>query len=133
MTTGASVRLSTPRRGGRIEHLTRRLSIFMITILILSSGLVLADLVGGRHPQATTGAWVLWEERVVGDTREWRIARVTQPFAGKPACERAASDQNDSEFSRLLVSDEPAEKILRALANFSCLPDSVDPRGPKGK
>jgi hypothetical protein len=113
------------------RRLTQWLSIVTIAVFALTLGLVLADFVIGRHPQATTGAWVLWEERVVGDAREWRV--ISPPYEGRPACERAASDQNDSEFSRLLVSDEPADKILRALANFSCFPDTLDPRGPKGK
>ena len=115
-----------------MERLTRWLSVITLGVFTLSIGLLLADFVIGRHPQATTGTWVLWEERVVGDTREWRIAGVNQPFEGKPACERAATDQNDSEFTRLLGSDEPAEKVLRALVNFTCLPDTVDPRGAKG-
>jgi hypothetical protein len=104
-----------------------------IATLVLSIGVLLAAFGIRLHPQGTTGTWVLWEQRAVGDTREWRIAGVNQPFQGKPACERAASDQNHSEFTRLLAPDEPAVTILRALANFTCLPDTVDPREAKGK
>jgi hypothetical protein len=114
-------------------RLTQWLSIVTVAVFVLGIGLLLADSEIRRSPLGETGRWVLWEERIIGNTREWRIAGVNQPFEGKPACERAASDQNDSEFTRLLATNEPAVTILRALANFTCLPDTVDPREPKGK
>ena len=75
---------------------------------------------------------VLWEERPLR-SGQWRIATVLQPsFDRKLSCEERARTENNSEFDRLHGA-QPGEKLSPPSAIFKCLPDTVDPRGPKGK
>ena len=70
-------------------------------------------------------AWVLWEERPI-KSGQWRIATTSaSTFEAKRSCEDTAATANSSETSRVQGSEPPSL--------FRCLPDTVDPREPKGK
>jgi hypothetical protein len=65
------------------------------------------------------GAWVLW-----GQTQDpWGAVAVVRLGGGlsREACEQ---ERNNRE-------KDPPEALR--MAAYSCLPDTVDPRGPKGK
>jgi hypothetical protein len=74
-------------------------------------------------------AWVLWSEMPPGSGR-WRLADTLQvAFERKAECDRALSDLNDA---RALSADEVATKGGSVPPAFHvCLPESIDPRGPK--
>jgi hypothetical protein len=72
-------------------------------------------------------AWVLWSQY---DPDQWSAeAAFSRADGGQPACHRAIEDliQRTAENPR---ATQAAERIhLR----HTCLPDTVDPRAPKGK
>jgi hypothetical protein len=70
-------------------------------------------------------AWVLWVDRFNGPAK----AQVTMPldgFKSKDECVRAQEAREKREEG----SRKREPNIERY---FTCLPDTVDPRGPKGK
>jgi len=74
-------------------------------------------------------AWVLWVE----ESNHWSIARAAQiAFAKKAECDRAASEENDKQF-KLLIEKRTTGQSGVSQGPIRCLPDTVDPRGPKGK
>ena len=74
-------------------------------------------------------AWVLWSETPPGSGR-WRLADTLQvAFERKAECDRAVSDLHDA---RALSADEVATKGGSVPpAFYVCLPESIDPRGPR--
>lgn len=74
-------------------------------------------------------AWVMWSEAPPGSGL-WRLADGVQvAFERRADCERAVSDLHSA---RALSADEAATKGHAVPPAFwVCLPDSVDPRGPK--
>jgi hypothetical protein len=76
-------------------------------------------------------AWVLWNEAPPGSGR-WKLAdAMWVAFERKADCERVVSDLHDA---RALSADEAATKGQEVPpAFYVCLPDTVDPRGPKLK
>ena len=74
-------------------------------------------------------AWVLWSEAPPGSGR-WQLADALQvAFERRTDCERAASDLLDA---RAVAAAEAATKGQPLASVFwACLPDSIDPRGPK--
>jgi hypothetical protein len=85
-------------------------------------------------------AWVLWE------TTSWPTKKTsTEPVRGytaKPDCDQALSDALARLTSSpgVIVNKDP--KLQEAFVimgkattgyRYTCLPDTVDPRGPKGK
>ena len=71
-------------------------------------------------------AWVLWVEEPVGSNR-WSLASRTA-FERKREC-----DEVQRTLTETLI--EASKRKLRAPTSqpYTCLPDTVDPRGPKGK
>jgi hypothetical protein len=68
-------------------------------------------------------AWVLWVEEPVGSNR-WSLASRTA-FERKRECD---------EVQRTLTETRIEASKRKLLAQtYRCLPDTVDPRGPKGK
>jgi hypothetical protein len=72
------------------------------------------------------GAWVLWYR--VTDMKTWSVDPYVpvDSFATKEQCGRAA-DEGHREAQAAL------KRGGTLLISYSCLPDTVDPRGPKGK
>lgn len=80
-------------------------------------------------PAAAECAWVLWSETPAG-SGTWSLANnIRIAFEKKGDCEREAGDAMEA---RALSADEAATRAARVPAVFFvCLPDTVDPRGPK--
>jgi hypothetical protein len=73
-------------------------------------------------------AWVLWASSVSSATGEevWAmILAYSAAEGGQPECDRFAEKRN-----KALENDERTKRSMRRLV---CLPDTVDPPGPKGK
>jgi len=91
-------------------------------------------------------AWVLWEEwfSIVGDSvasaKEWEIVGAVDTVA---TCTRVAGDAAKDRTRRWgnavattkIEGNQVTIQSATALFNYRyvCLPDTVDPRGPKGK
>ena len=68
--------------------------------------------------------WVLWVEAPVGSD-QWSVARIASPrFTARETCEDKARELNDLERSIATMQRSTGE----ARDQFSCLPDTVDPR-----
>src|SRR5690348_11550962 len=75
-------------------------------------------------------AWVLWQEQPVG-SNQWRLAHTTQiAFETKNACEFVAKGAFENQAR--VLEEKAGREDLPALMFFTCLPDTVDPRGAKG-
>ena len=75
-------------------------------------------------------AWVLWQESESGSGRWALDSGVEVSFSAKADCEK----QRDARFefvARMQEQESPSRHS--ATPFFLCLPDTVDPRGPKGK
>ena len=95
-------------------RVTWRTSVFVALCLLTSSATAHAEC-----------AWVLWEERPL-KSGEWRLATTTaSTFETKRSCDDTAAATNTSEARRAPASEPPSL--------FRCLPDTVDPRGPKAR
>ncbi len=123
-------------------QLARR-ALLLVALLLASAGTASAE-----------GAWVLWWETSVFASEDGRIVRVLHEpwdifdsYESKGGCEAAVKEKeaaNPSRLMRALVEmsivpekRSPRERLaLRPdsswMVNFRCLPDTVDPRGPKG-
>jgi hypothetical protein len=68
--------------------------------------------------------WVMWVEEPAGSD-QWSVAHIAAPrFDTREACEKRATELNDLERSIATMQRSTGE----ARDQFSCLPDTVDPR-----
>jgi hypothetical protein len=87
-------------------------------------------------------AWVLWEETIASAASTTpRAGLSTQPLGRKSVCRQKMTET----MTRLVEKKEKTHKFRSATTlevvapletyfiRFVCLPDTVDPRGPKGK
>ena len=79
-------------------------------------------------------AWVLWEQI---NTQPWSMK---DGFADTDSCQRALRSGVRKSVSRYPGSEDSGGNSAvikkasgRFTLTFACLPDTVDPRGPKGK
>jgi hypothetical protein len=84
-------------------------------------------------------AWVLWGQSVQGGKKpEWPIS---EAYQDQPACEagmrdiidlfrRSASKMYEIVGESMVIVHQDGKLIISF--SFSCLPDTVDPRSPKG-
>ena len=71
-------------------------------------------------------AWVLWQSSVIAGEEQWSVVSAYSPSGGdEDACKQAAARFNRRGEQK---SDIPGRLYVHV-----CLPDTVDPRGPKGK
>jgi hypothetical protein len=73
-------------------------------------------------------AWIVWASSVLPSTGDqvWSvIGAYSEAEGGKAACDAFTDKRN-----KATAHDERAKRAMR---NLVCLPDTVDPRGPKGK
>jgi len=78
-------------------------------------------------------AWVLWMESPV-HSKQWSLRYPYDPpaFDTKKECDRAAQHAEATQASGLTDATKRGLP-LEARSWYVCLPDAVDPRGPKGK
>ena len=127
-------------------RLTRRAVLLPVAFYLLTSAET-------AHAEC---AWVLWNDEARLDYGTNTESRFWHPIAGvsrKPDCEARLRQEieqvthpdnppkdvlfkvhGDAVQVLYVRSDKPAEKIARIQTfRYVCLPDTVDPRGPKGK
>ena len=121
--------------GQRIERLNWWLLAFTVAICVLTVVLLLVELGVLRRPheQATSTAWVLWQSTISPSGEEnWLINfAFSREEGGKSMCEDARS-KREKELKTQVETDY--KKTGKAyFYSLTCLPDTVDPRAPKGK
>jgi hypothetical protein len=109
----------------------RRLSRLCVVVVVLTLSLFPAL----TPTQAWADcAWILWQEqRRVGTSWQERPFVFEQAYATRESCEQSraaanaiAGSDNDAKAAGRL----PDDGIRRV---YQCVPDTIDPRGPKGK
>jgi len=75
-------------------------------------------------------AWVLWSRATSIERNQF----VTTPVTGFPTSQECASRASDLDLSELTEDERMKVRALGILSlDYTCLPETVDPRGPKGK
>lgn len=72
-------------------------------------------------------AWVLWLQTVTLEGTTWDYS---EAYTTKDECSKIAHDYNQGRTSS---SKHPRDRGTITSVGYRCVPDSVDPRGPKGK
>jgi hypothetical protein len=102
------------------------------------SGVTVIGLLAWAATASADCAWVLWQEtdRIgSGKPAEWTpvSANPTEPACGDAVVTKIESLRHNKkmrvENNTALLREGPLSAQLR----YICLPDTVDPRGPKGK
>jgi hypothetical protein len=76
-------------------------------------------------------AWVLWVEEPMGSKR-WDLSASRAAFVTKPDCDRAAQLAQNT-LAAAMAQAAKQKTPPPTSATYTCLPDTVDPRGSKGK
>ena len=76
-------------------------------------------------------AWVLWSRATVTERNQFVMRLV--PVTGFPTSQECES--RASELSKVTEAEKTTMREVMGVQslNYTCLPDTVDPRGPKGK
>jgi len=124
---------SATQLGKRIERLNWWLLAFTVAICLLTVVLLLVELGVMRRPheQATSTAWVLWQLTISpnGEDHTRAVFAFSREEGSKSVCERARSEREKELKAQV---DKDYEKTGKAyFYSLTCLPDTVDPRGPK--
>jgi hypothetical protein len=94
---------------------------------IMGAGLAIVLLASACTASAEC-AWVLWQQLVAQD-QLGNVKKPYEPLAGQYGVMHAYRDQDGCEAAlRGSVKAKPEGRGL-----LICLPDTIDPRGPKGK
>jgi hypothetical protein len=81
-------------------------------------------------------AWVLWQRAIRVEPQPEPLGTVPiSAYASKDECERAGRHEVQAAVAlgHRSSSDGLGVRIDDMIAEYRCLPDTVDPRGPKGK
>jgi len=94
-----------------------------------ASLLLALSLLASAATASAEGAWVLWRQSISGPEESWfpqeAHTNVSECMAGEAVQNRAEE--------RIRGQTPPAERQMRPAFSYVCLPDTVDPRGPKSK
>lgn len=77
-------------------------------------------------------AWVLWQERPK-HSHQWDLSYNRSAFGTKKECDEAARIANDIEMQAFIEASKHRSLVPERTVLYTCLPDTFDPRGPKGK
>jgi hypothetical protein len=77
-------------------------------------------------PASAECAWVLWLSKWDEKANEYRYAYVNT-FTTKPGCD------NDAAFRNRNIKEAREKDRVPSVGTLQCVPDTIDPRGPKGK
>ena len=104
-------------------------SCIVIILLSLSARL--------RSPAYAESAWVLWTAHHASQKTYWQWE---DAFAGRVPClqvldrkQKAFGRDRAHRTSEAIVVVDPAAGVLGEGFEYHCLPETVDPRWPKGK
>ena|SRR5262244_3530538 len=104
---------------------------------MMRSGLILIAVVLYLVVPAATAsaecAWVLWIESPA-DSKNWQPSWGFGPaFSTKADCERRLLEASTAMIRQRADEQQRLGRIMSPMDYRVCLPDTVDPRGPKGK
>jgi hypothetical protein len=104
---------------------------FTVAICALTVIVVLAELgvMKRRHEQVTGAAWVLWIT-LPSPSEPTDFNRILEAFEKKAECD-AAKKKLDTERREEFLRGKEGDPV--PARRYHCLPDTVDPRGAKGK
>ncbi len=102
-----------------IRH-TRRASVLIAFCVLTSAATASAEC-----------AWVLWTERPTRSD-QWSLSGTRGAFETKKECDQAARIGNEVE-AKALGAAQKQRRTPEPSALYTCFPDTVDPRGSKGK
>jgi hypothetical protein len=71
-------------------------------------------------------AWVLWFTKWDNTTSEYQY-RYVDSFTTKPRCDNEAAFRNGN-----IEKEMEKNPSIGSLGTVQCVPDTIDPRGPKG-
>jgi len=124
------------------ERLSKWLLAFTVAIFLLTGVLVWTAILGigdghrrtmfAAPPGATAGSWLLWENH----ENRWKVRRALSDHA---TCVAALDDEvrTVTRMGANVSRDVPDSAVysmkLSGSTGLNCFPDTVDPRGPKGK
>jgi len=100
----------------------------LMTRLRRASVIAALSLLASAATASAEGAWVLWRQSISDSQELWVPQEV---YANVSEC-RAIEELKNRAKERLRDLT-PSEKRLIPDFSYLCLPDTVDPRGPKGK
>jgi hypothetical protein len=114
-------RLEEQRRGRWIMRLLRRARLLLALPLLTSGATASAE-----------GAWVLWERWFIEETGDSWTALGSE--VSQWACNRASEREYAQAVRKGVERNGRALKVNdQTFIFYTCLPDTVDPRGPKWK
>ncbi len=131
--------------GDKIRSLNRWLLVFTVAIFALTGVLVWTALreVGEVRRQSTPatspsrdeGVWVLWHntETVTRVNADGRLAYTWSLRLWEPRAAHTARNDCMEALGLLFERWPEKPKVGDQRSAYSCLPDTIDPRGPKGK
>ena len=124
----------------RAARSNTRLTVAIIVLMVVQIGIALAQVRPWPSESRGGAAWVLWVVTSMGDSVLPEAPM--SAFTTKPECERALGEQIAKmrlgggkvtvTEGTVLVWDKSGSKVATS-SDFACLPDTVDPRGLKGK
>jgi len=102
--------------------------VILTVVLVLFEGAVIKR----SYESVTTGAWLLWQSTTSPSGEErWLInVAFSHREGGKSACESARIKREEELRKQVEVDFKRMGKAYFSV--LTCLPDTVDPRGPKG-
>jgi hypothetical protein len=103
----------------------------MIRLARRASLLLAFYLLASAATAYTECAWVLWVEQPSG-SNQWNLSTAIEfMFDTKTKCDQAAAAALDARISEVERQEKVLGRRLDAPKFFKCLPDTVDPRGPR--
>jgi hypothetical protein len=105
-----------------MKHPARRASLIVVLRLLTSVGTASAEC-----------AWVLWVEQPSG-SNQWSLStNMKFVFDTSKECEQSAAVALDARIREVEGQEKAWRLGLDAPKFFQCLPDAIDPRGPKAR
>lgn len=84
------------------------------------------------HLAEAACAWVLWVESPMG-SNQWKVSTSLKfVYEKRDECERHAQAALDAKIRRVEDEEKKFGRRLSETEFWTCLPDTMDPRGPKG-
>ena len=132
---------SATQLGKRIWWLNLWLLVFTVALFLLTGVLVWTALreVGDARRQSTDAAptsragsaWVLWSTFPTASEPQFEY-RPREAFEKKAECDAAKRKVEQTQFDEALYYEKRGLENTHSNWGHRCLPDTVEPRGPKG-
>ena len=109
----------------------------MMRLARIASLLVALSLLTSAAPAHAECAWVLWGRLIGGPPKNEEMFFTLDAFESRKICQEARQAQFDDQAKQAAAQGEKVDGMIHhrtgVTESYLCLPDTVDPRGPKGK